>query len=220
MAGYKAHMAFGIITGLCWTVIAFLLSLISAWFIPLIFILTVVGSFLPDLDSDTGMPLKFLLTVVSIIGSIIIIFTVLNQKDYSSIQLIGAPIITGLFIYYIIGGIFKKLTHHRGIFHSIPAAILTSLMALSFLNIFELDTNLKISLSLSLGFGYLCHLILDELNSAVNLGGTLFIPNKSLGTALKLFSKNWKITLFVYSAIGFLLFENFDLILNFIKQAL
>ena len=218
MAGYKAHMAFGMATGLGWAIVAFMLSLVSVWFIPFIFIVTVVGAFLPDLDSDTGVPLKILLTVFSIIGAIVIGWIVINQEGRSLLELCGVPIFTGLFIYYGIGGIFKKLTHLRGIFHSIPAVILVTLISLTILNQFELDTNIKIALSLGVGLGYLCHLILDELNSVVNLGGIPFIPNKSIGTALKLYSRNWKISLVGYAAVSWLLFQNWGNIMNFIKE--
>ncbi|MBT3947530.1 MAG: hypothetical protein HOF39_05160 [Candidatus Marinimicrobia bacterium] len=217
MAGYKAHMAFGIVTGLGWAIVAFMLSLVSAWFIPLIFIFTVMGAFLPDLDSDTGMPLKILLMVFSVIGSIFTGWIVINQEGHSLLELFGVPLFTGLFIYYGIGSVFKKLTHHRGIFHSIPAVILATLVTLTVLNHFELDTNIIITLSLGVGLGYLCHLILDELNSVVNLGGIPFIPNKSIGTALKLYSKNWKTSLVVYVAISWFLYQNWGNIMDFIK---
>ena len=47
MASYKAHMAFGILTGLVWSIFIAFLSLINFWFIPIIFIITVIGAFLP-----------------------------------------------------------------------------------------------------------------------------------------------------------------------------
>ena len=56
MASYKAHMAFGVLTAVVWCIVALLFSIVSIWFIPFIYIVTVVGAFLPDLDSDTGMP--------------------------------------------------------------------------------------------------------------------------------------------------------------------
>ena len=80
-----------------------------------------------------------------------------------------------------------------------------------------MDTNIIITLSLGVGLGYLCHLILDELNSVVNLGGIPFIPNKSIGTALKLYSKNWKTSLVVYVAISWFLYQNWGNIMDFIK---
>ena len=69
MASFKAHMAFGIFTAFGWTFLLFTLSLISIWLMPLVVFLTIIGSFLPDLDSDTGLPLKILLTIFSILVS-------------------------------------------------------------------------------------------------------------------------------------------------------
>jgi membrane-bound metal-dependent hydrolase YbcI (DUF457 family) len=218
MAGYKAHMAFGIVTAAGWTFIVIMLSLVSVWFLPIIFIATVVGAFLPDLDSDTSAPLKILLVIFSVLGSAVAGWIVFNQEDSSWLRLGGISAFSGLFIYYGIGGIFKKLTNHRGIFHSIPAVLLSALLTLTLLNQIDLDVNIKIIISLGVGLGYLCHLILDELNSTVNLGGIPFIPNKSIGTAVKLYSKNWKISLGVYGITGWLLFQNWGIIITFLGE--
>ena len=218
MAGYKAHMAFGMVTAAGWTIIVIMLSLVSVWFLPIIFIATVVGAFLPDLDSDTSAPLKILLIIFSVLGSAVAGWIVFNQEDSSWLRLGGMSAFSGLFIYYGIGGIFKKLTNHRGIFHSIPAVVLSAMLTLTLLNQIDLDLNIKTMVSLGVGLGYLCHLILDELNSTVNLGGIPFIPNKSIGTALKLYSKNWKISLGVYVITGWLLFQNWETNMNFIGE--
>ena len=218
MAGYKAHMAFGMVTAAGWTFIVITVSLVSVWFLPLIFVATVVRAFLPDLDSDTSAPLKILLIIFSVLGSAVAGWIVFNQEDSSWLRLGGMSAFSGLFIYYGIGGIFKKLTNHRGIFHSIPAVVLSAMLTLTLLNQIDLDLNIKMMVSLGVGLGYLCHLILDELNSTVNLGGIPFIPNKSIGTALKLYSKNWKISLGVYVITGWLLFQNWETIMNFIGE--
>ena len=211
-------MAFGMVIAAGWTFIVITVSLVSVWFLPLIFVATVVGAFLPDLDSDTSVLLKILLIIFSVLGSAVAGWIVFNQEDSSWLRLGGMSAFSGLFIYYGIGGIFKKLTNHRGIFHSIPAVLLSAMLTLTLLNQIDLDVNIKIIISLSVGFGYLCHLILDELNSTVNLGGIPFIPNKSIGTALKLYSKNWKISLGVYVITGWLLFQNWETIMNFIGE--
>ena len=218
MAGYKAHMAFGMVTALGWTVLAVMFSIISLWFIPLIFITTVLGAFLPDLDSDTGMPMKILLLMLSATGAVMIGWIIINQDGITLIKLGGYTVFSALFIYFGIGWILKKLTHHRGIFHSIPACIVSILLPLLFLDQFELDLKLKMALSLGVGFGYLCHLILDEMNSVVNLGGIPFIPNKSSGTALKFYSKNWRINFIVYTLIGWLSYQNWGTVMEFIKE--
>jgi hypothetical protein len=96
--------------------------------------------------------------------------------------------------------------------------LLSALLTLTLLNQIELDVNIKIIVSLGVGLGYLCHLILDELNSTVNLGGIPFIPNKSIGTALKLYAKNWKLSLGVYGITGWLIFQNWGIIITFLGE--
>jgi hypothetical protein len=202
MAGFKGHLAFGIVTGLVWCGLIAYLALLQPIFLPFIFIITVFASFLPDLDSDGGIPLRILLTAISIISGVYVgYFSLQNNPDNGIITafLYGGGY--ALFVYYIIGGIFKKITVHRGMFHSIPAAILSSLITLSILNIYIESVDLKILFSISVGIGYLCHLVFDELNSAVNLGGMPFVPNKSLGTALKFISKNKALNIIIYGLI-------------------
>ena len=190
MAGFKGHLAFGMLTGLVWCGIIAYLALLQPIFLPFIFLITVFASFLPDLDSDGGTPLRVLLTTLSVIsGGYVGYFSLQNSPDNGIITALLYGGGYALFVYYIIGGVFKKITVHRGMFHSIPAAVLSSLITLSILNIYIESVDLKLLFSISVGIGYLCHLILDELNSAVNLGGMPFVPNKSLGSALKFVSK-------------------------------
>jgi membrane-bound metal-dependent hydrolase YbcI (DUF457 family) len=182
--------------------------------------ITVISAFLPDLDSDTGIPLKILLTTLSFIGGGIIGWILFKVDNFSLTHLILYTLSFILFIYYGVGGLIKKMTHHRGIFHSIPSVFLSILLTLTFLNYFSITNSLKFVLSLSVGIGYLSHLILDEMNSIVNLEGIPFIPKKSLGTALKLYSSRWVITLLIYSIIIFLFVHNWTIIYNFYQISL
>ena len=113
MASYKSHLAFGIFTAIGWSALLFSLSLISIWFLPLIILLTVIGSFLPDLDSDTGLPLKILLTISSIFGSLVTGLYVFSIEKYSLILSFSYILLSYIFIYFGIGGIVKKITRHR-----------------------------------------------------------------------------------------------------------
>jgi len=58
MAGYKAHIAFGVVSAFSLSIVVVLLSLVSIELVPLVFLLTVIGAVLPDVDSDTGIPVK------------------------------------------------------------------------------------------------------------------------------------------------------------------
>ena len=218
MAGFKAHMAFGIVTAVIWSGVVVIFSLLSPAFIPLIFIATVLGSFLPDLDSDGGRPLDILLSILSFIGGLNIGYIVFQSEGRTLIEVILYAIAYALFIYFVLGGIFKKLTVHRGMFHSLPAAFLSSLLALSFFSMFIVNIPLKVGLSISIGLGYLCHLVLDEMNSVVNLQGIPFIPNKALGSALKLFSTSLVFSFSLYLMILILILMHYNTIVVFLNS--
>ncbi len=108
-------------------------SYLNFSFIPLIFLTTIIGSFLPDLDSDQGTPLTVLLSLISLLsGMYVVYFINTGTSDISFVESLGYGIVYIIFMYYVIGGIFKKFTVHRGMFHSIPAILLSILISLTF----------------------------------------------------------------------------------------
>ena len=138
------------------------------------------------------------LSLASVIIFLVFVYDVDGKNLYLTIVCI---IFIIFFVFYIFGGILKKTTKHRGIFHSIPATILAVLITVSVVNFFNISSVTKVILGFSVGLGYLSHLVLDEINSIVNLEGVPFIPKKSLGSAIKLFSRNKIISCITYFAI-------------------
>ena len=63
---------------------------------------------------------------------------------------------------------------------------------------------------LAITAGYLSHLVLDEINSTVNLSGIPFKPKKSLGTALSLTGGSKLTTTAIYVALVLFLVMNAD----------
>jgi hypothetical protein len=55
--------------------------------------------------------------------------------------------------------------------------------------------------AVAMGIGFASHLILDELHSGVSSEGIPFIPKKSLGTALKLFSDSQLVNVATYGVL-------------------
>ncbi|MBC8550668.1 MAG: metal-dependent hydrolase [Candidatus Brocadiales bacterium] len=200
MAGYKAHIAFGGITALSLSVVVVMLSLVSVTVVPLIFMLTLVGSMLPDVDSDTGVPVRLLFLALSIFTAL---YTFIYQISDTAFQMNSLlwSIGSAFLVYFVVGAIFKKFTIHRGIFHSIPAALVMGLLSIQIFVPFGWERSELHVIGASVAIGYLCHLLLDELNSAVNLSGVPFIPKRSLGSALKLFSASRRVNLFLYAVL-------------------
>jgi len=213
MASFKSHIAFGILTALVLSVVLFLFAWVSGIFALLVFILAIIGSMLPDIDSDTGVPVKILFSALAVTG-LVVPFIYLETLIIFQRGLISIGI--SLSIYFIVGKIFRHFTAHRGIFHSIPAALLMGVISITIADFFELDVKSLFSIGLAVTTGYLCHLVLDELNSAVNISGVPFIPKKSLGTALQFWSNSLFTTLSVYGVLVVLVALKFDTFLQLI----
>jgi hypothetical protein len=204
MAGYKAHLATGLLIGVIATISAFVVLAIDILFSPFIFLAIVIGSFLPDLDSDTGMPVKMLFASLGMVTAIWAGYLMLERvgdEPYKSIATIMGAYCA---VYIILQRIFKRFTKHRGLFHSILALLIAMLTLNYLLLIFEFSLVESGLLSVSLGVGYLGHLILDEINSVVNLSGIPFIPNKSLGSALKIVSKSKHVNVIAFTILSIL----------------
>ena len=208
MASYKAHFAFGVLTAACVAVAMLVISWVSLTVMPLVFLLAVIGSMLPDIDSDTGLPVRLLFGTLAVATIGLALFYTMNSTATSWLQqgLIGVG--AGLFVYFIIGGIFKHFTEHRGVFHSIPAALVMGLAAMSGSGLLGIGEKMALAVGLAITAGYLSHLILDEINSAVNLSGIPFKPKKSLGTALKLTGGSRMTTTAIYLALALFVVMN------------
>ncbi len=210
MAGYKAHFAFGVLTAACVAVALLVISWVSLKVMPVVFLLAVIGSMLPDLDSDTGVPVRLLFGTLAVATIGLALFYVMNNTATSWPQQGLIAVGAGLFVYFIIGGIFKHFTEHRGVFHSIPAALVMGLVAMSVSGLLGLGEKMALVVGLAITAGYLSHLVLDEINSTVNLSGIPFKPKKSLGTALKLTGGSKMMTTAIYVALVVFLVMNAD----------
>ncbi len=214
MAGYKAHLATGMGLGLIgglWVILSNSLSLIYA---PIIFLAMLVGSFLPDLDSDSGRPVQLLFITLGLITSFAagyyLFFTLESEMHYIILGIIAGF----LFVNIVLKRIFMKFTHHRGIFHSLAAVAIITLTTTCILLSQKLSLFDSMIVSAAIGIGYLSHLILDELNSMVNLSGIPFIPKRSLGTALKISTSSLRTNAAIIFIILILLYFNGILIIQ------
>ena len=201
MASFKSHISFGILTAAILSIVLFSFAWVSGVYALLIFILTVLGSVLPDVDSDTGIPVRILFGVLSVLAVVAVFGYLETLQLMNMLQRSGLAIGAGLFVYLIVGYIFRYFTVHRGIFHSVPAAFLMGMISMAVADFFHLEAKTAFSIGLAVTAGYLCHLVLDELNSTVNLSGVPFIPKRSLGTALQLWSHSLVTTIAVYIAL-------------------
>jgi len=156
--------------------------------------LTTIGGVLPDLDSDSGVPVRELFGL----GAVVVPFLMLRRLvdlNFTFEELVAVMAGIYLFVRYGMSEIFKRITVHRGIFHSVPA------MAIAGLTVFLLyhspDTQLRVYFALGTMVGFLSHLVLDELCS-VDFSGAALHLNQFAGSALKLYSQSWPVTVSTY----------------------
>ena len=228
MASFKIHISFGIILGIiAMAAVLFYTSLASGFLFAVLFFLAIIlGSFLPDFDSDEGMPFQIAFGLAALVSAAITliyfyphtkIFGVgVYQKDPHDFKLlVGAPLGVFIFTRFILGAVFKRFTHHRGIFHSLPMLGVAALSALLIFNQFNFSPRAKVLLAGGVGLGFLGHLILDELKSATRFRGIFLIPSHSLGSALKLVSRSRIATIFVYFILAVLIGSNWSILKQF-----
>lgn len=174
----------------------------------------IIGGVLPDIDHDNSIPVKIIQFIISNIIAFIVIYKFINSLKFLEIIILWFGVyLINEFIFYF----FKKLTTHRGIIHSIPAAFLFWCGS-TFILYRYLDFSLKKSYLIG-GFvfvGFITHLILDEMFS-VDLAGRKI--KKSFGSAFKVCSKNTKVNLFIYSLlfICFICMPQKEILINMIK---
>lgn len=184
MANFNTHLSMALVISTGAAIAAANVNLVSnadmAW---LIFLGT-LGGLLPDIDATNSKPAKMLFFILALIGTAAAIDTFKNSYPSYSLLFIIAG--TYLFIRYVMLALFNRLTVHRGVFHSILAALFFALLMTCISYYFMHQDILHAWASgIFLALGFIVHLLLDEVYS-VDISNTKV--KKSFGTALKLFS--------------------------------
>ncbi len=165
MADFKTHVSFGSYAGFIFSIFTYMLEWVTnIYFVVLIFFATIIGSILPDMDSDSGLPVKVIFGLYAYFTAAITIFY-LNELDASIYFKIFLPAASFVFINTTLLKFFKKQTIHRGIFHSVPALFILFFVILLIADTTHLKTIEKFVLALSVTVGYFSHLFLDEIYS-------------------------------------------------------
>ncbi|MCH4565460.1 MULTISPECIES: metal-dependent hydrolase [Halomonas] len=183
MADFRTHLGVAVAGGVLLGFGGWQATPLSAPEAASLAVLTAFGGILPDIDSDNSHAIRLiftLLAVLSVVGGALLLQEWLSP---------GAIVVAcgGLYIgvRYALSAVFKRFSVHRGIWHSLLAALLCGLAttAASYQWLSQ-SAWLAWAQGLALVLGTLIHLLLDELYS-VDLVGTRI--KRSFGTAFKLF---------------------------------
>jgi hypothetical protein len=142
-----------------------------------------VGSLLPDIDANRSKTIELAFTLFAMLSTVLMIFVQVNR--YSLIEMFIMAIFLFIVLRYGVIELFRKVSVHRGMFHSVPVAIIWGLgTSILVKHIFYIDDFIAWIYGVMVTFGYLVHLILDEIYS-VDLKNRKI--KKSFGTAMKLY---------------------------------
>lgn len=207
MAMFREHVAVGaVLSVVIVTVVYFYAIMTDPLMLVVLFAATTVASFLPDLDSDTGTPFYLLFGTFTLLCTEGALYFALQTSPHDWRFLIGMPVVTMLGVWVIGGTIFKHFTEHRGMMHSLPAAVIAGLLALLGAQYFQLAHIHALVFAGAVAGGYVSHLMLDEIWAGINLEGIPFIPKRSLGTATKLFSDSAVMNVATYTVLAGLVY--------------
>ena len=163
--------------------------------------LTAVGGMLPDLDSDSGVPVREMFGLAAAVVPLMAIPR-LNHMGISLEGRLAFILFAYLIIRYGVSRVFKHLTVHRGMYHSIPAMLIAGLLVfLAYSNPTHPDRPTRVLLAVGVMVGFLSHLVLDEIYS-VNFNGVRFKLKASAGSAVKLFSPSFAGNVVCYLLLG------------------
>jgi membrane-bound metal-dependent hydrolase YbcI (DUF457 family) len=198
MAGFRGHITFSSALGVAYGGLSWW-QLNVDWPVAAVGgLLTAAAGMLPDIDSDSGIPMREISTSVSAIAPLVFIRRIAGL-GLSPEEALLITIGIYCFVRFVFFRAIRRLSVHRGMFHSIPAMLIAGLATFLILDFPSME--LRGFLAIGVMLGFLSHLVLDELCS-VDLNGVIPKLNKFAGTAVKFWSPSLPATAFTYLFLG------------------
>ncbi|WP_169974724.1 metal-dependent hydrolase [Tautonia rosea] len=157
-------------------------------------LLATIGGLLPDLDSDSSIQLRGFSGLLGVLAAVAVWQDIDNLQFVLPFELhLWAAIVTYVMVRHGLRRTLARLTVHRGMSHSIPAALIWG--AVTYIGYPSESHLLRVVMAGAVILGFLSHLLLDEWCSVDLVGRRV---NKAFGTALKFTSKSVSATIVTY----------------------
>ncbi len=182
MANFATHLGVGTIASGMAATLAVATEMINQTDIITLALAGALGSVLPDIDLKDSRSSRIIFFALGLFLSIVVLFCVVTK--YSIVELWIIWIGTFLAVRYFLQSLFHNFAVHRGVFHSVLAGVffLFATAAL-FHHGLQSDPRICWLSGIFMLFGYIVHLLLDEIYSVDFSGNRV---KRSFGTALKL----------------------------------
>ena len=200
MGKYNSYISFGCVVAVGYAAFGFFFQNFDLELLLLGAAIIVIAGMIPNIDSRGEAPAREVGALLAAIAPVIVLelFPGVRSGGAARVALVvlGSYILTRVIVVRVI----HRYTQHRGMLHSIPAAILT--FELVYLLFWDLYFEARLYLASAAFIGYLSHLMLDAY-------GNLDFMGKAFGTdgkkqpALKFFGGNWGPTIAMYLTVVF-----------------
>lgn len=185
MAGFHTHVTFSTVLGCGYAGAGYMYgmpietSLVAGG-------LCGLSGMLPDIDSDSGIPLRESMAFLAALAPMLLV----DRLQTLGLSYDGMVLCAGAMYFFVRFGLarlIKRFSVHRGMFHSIPAALVFA--GVSFLLCGSLELQWRYFKAGGVFLGFMSHLLLDEIYSVEWKGGRWNFKS-SWGTAIKLWGKD------------------------------
>lgn len=186
MANFTTHIAVGIVASGVASTLVLAGGLVTQTEVLTLVSAGALGAVLPDIDLQKSRASQAMFSGLAVFLAFAVLLKIGMQYSLAEMWLMWAG--TYLLVRYGGHNLFHSITEHRGIFHSILAGIafglLTTLIFSRLLGTSDIVAWLG---GLFMLFGYLVHLVLDEMYSVDVLNERI---KSSFGSALKLYDSH------------------------------
>ncbi len=183
MANFRTHLAVGTIASGLLATLATAAAVVTSSQVMSVTLAGALGSVLPDIDLQRSRSSRLIFFFLGLFLSFCVLFSFSFQYSIMEMWILWLLVFIG--VCYVGQYLFHRFATHRGIFHSLLAAIFFMLVTvIVFHKMFNVTPAIAWLAGAFMLFGYVVHLILDEIYS-VDFDGHRV--KRSFGTALKFF---------------------------------
>ena len=186
MANFPTHIAIGTLVAGTMATLTLAVDAVAPENLVAVTLAGVLGSVLPDIDLKESRPARAMFSGLAVFFAFAVLFSVAGQ--YSVAEMLLLYVGTLLAVRYGAKYVFFKFSYHRGIWHSILAAVFVSFAtAAAFYYVLRRPDAVAWLAAGFMFIGYMTHLLLDEIYSVDVMDTRL---KQSFGTAIKLVDRN------------------------------
>lgn len=181
MANFTTHIGVGTLVSGALATLTLAADIVAPENLVAVTVAGVLGSILPDIDLKESKPSRALFSGLAAFFSFATLFSFADSLSIAENWLLALAAF--LFVRYVAHGMFHRMSYHRGIYHSLLAAVFFALLtAVIYKWVLGRHDGVAWLAAAFMLVGFLVHLTLDEMYS-VDVMDTRI--KSSFGTALK-----------------------------------